>query len=166
MTYGQMDSNLGSMSTYMRTDGFPNDVLNNINPLTLIVFIPLVDKFLYPGLRKIGFKMRPITRITIGFWIGAVAMAYCAIIQHLLYQAGPYYDKIDEGQKNDFSIFWQIPAYVLIGFSEIFASITGLEYAYLKAPSSMKSIGMPEFQVELNNSVEYCSFHICVGGRF
>ena len=81
MTYGQMDANLGSMSTYMRTDGFPNDVLSNINPLTLIIFIPIVDKFLYPNLRKIGFKMRPITRITIGFWIGAVAMAYCAIIQ-------------------------------------------------------------------------------------
>lgn len=81
MTYGQMDANLGSMSTYMRTDGFPNDVLSNINPLTLIVFIPIVDKFLYPWLRKIGFKMRPITRITIGFWIGVVAMAYCAVIQ-------------------------------------------------------------------------------------
>jgi len=143
MTYGQMDSNLGSMSTYMRTDGFPNDILININPLTLIVFIPIVDKFLYPGLRRIGFKMRPVTRITIGFFMGAVSMAYCAIIQHYLYQAGPYYDKIDEGQKNDFSIFWQIPAYVLIGISEIFASITGLEYAYLKAPSSMKSVGNP-----------------------
>jgi proton-dependent oligopeptide transporter, POT family len=81
MTYGQMDASLGSMSTYMRTDGFPNDLLNNFNPLTLIVCIPLVDRFLYPGLRKIGFKMRPITRITIGFWIGVLAMAYCAIIQ-------------------------------------------------------------------------------------
>jgi dipeptide/tripeptide permease len=76
-----MDASLGSMSTYMRTDGFPNDLLQNVNPLTLIIFIPLVDKLLYPGLRKIGFKMLPITRITIGFWFGVLAMAYCAIIQ-------------------------------------------------------------------------------------
>ena len=81
MTYDQMDSTLGSMSTYMRNDGFPNDLLSNINPITLVIFIPIIDNFLYPGLRKIGFKMRPITRITIGFWLGVVSMAYCAIIQ-------------------------------------------------------------------------------------
>jgi proton-dependent oligopeptide transporter, POT family len=81
MTYGQMDANLGSMSTYMRTDGFPNDLLSNINPLTLIILIPIMDRFVYPGLRKIGIKMLPITRITLGFFVGALAMAYCAIIQ-------------------------------------------------------------------------------------
>jgi len=48
---------------------------------------------------------------------------------------------IGEGQKNDFSLFWQIPAFILIGLSEIFTSITGLEYAYTKAPASMKSLG-------------------------
>jgi proton-dependent oligopeptide transporter, POT family len=153
MTYDQMDSSLGAMSTYMRNDGFPNDLLANINPLTLIIFIPLVDYFLYPNLRKIGFKMRPVTRITVGFCIGVIAMAYCAIIQvktiqnltnfkHFLYKSPPFYEKVDEGEKNEFSLYWQIPAFVLIGLSEIFSSITGLEYAYTKAPSSMKSLGM------------------------
>jgi POT family proton-dependent oligopeptide transporter len=78
-----MDANLGSMSTYMRTDGFPNDLLSNINPLTLIILIPIMDRFVYPGLRKIGIKMLPITRITLGFFVGSLAMAYCAIIQVL-----------------------------------------------------------------------------------
>jgi POT family proton-dependent oligopeptide transporter len=35
--------------------------------------------------------------------------------------------------------------YILIAFSKIFASITGLEYAFTKAPQNMKSLVMAVF---------------------
>ncbi len=153
--YGQMVNNFISQGGTMQTHGIPNDIMQNINPITLIIFIPICDKLVYPGLRKIGIKFKPITRITWGFLLAAASMGYAAIVQKLVYNAGPCYDHprdcpagmLEDGSTlpNEIHIAIQTPAYVLIGLSEVFASITGLEYAYTKAPASMKSFIMSMF---------------------
>jgi len=79
--YGQITSNLISQAAQMTTNGVPNDFLQNIDPITLIVFIPIMDQVVYPTLRKLGIHFRPISRITLGFLFGAAAMAYSAGIQ-------------------------------------------------------------------------------------
>ncbi|OLL27017.1 putative peptide transporter ptr2 [Neolecta irregularis DAH-3] len=142
----QMTNNLISQAAQMYTGNVPNDLLQNFNPIALIILIPLFDWFVYPGLRKIGIRMLPVTRITLGFFIAAVAMAYAAITQHLIYSTGPCFANITQlCPSNNINVWIQAPSYVLIALSEIFAAITGLEYAYTKAPSSMKSLVMGMF---------------------
>ena len=43
---------------------------------------------------------------------------------------------------SDLNVWIQTGSYVLIAFSEILASITGLEYAFTKAPKNMRSLVM------------------------
>ncbi|KAI8084228.1 POT family-domain-containing protein [Gilbertella persicaria] len=136
LCYSQMTNNLVSQASTMWTGNVPNDIMQNIDPLVLIITIPLMDRIVYPGLRRVGIPMRPIFRISLGFLFASVAMAYTAGIQQRIY---------DNTSEYPISAGYQIPSYVFIAFSEIFASITGLEYAYKKAPQSMKSIVMALF---------------------
>ena len=43
------------------------------------------------------------------------------------------------------NVWIQSGSYILIALSEIFASITGLEYAFTKAPKNMRSLVMGMF---------------------
>jgi len=147
VVYGNFSNNFVTQAGQMRGHGIPNDLMQNFDPIAIIVFLPIVDQWLMPTLRKHKIPFPPINRIVAGFWIGSMAMVYACIIQYYIYKAGPCYGQplcdadmvggVHQG--NNIHIAAQTGAYVLIGVSEIFASVTGLEYAYTKAPPSMKS---------------------------
>ena len=48
LAYGQMNSNLTSQAATMTTNGIPNDVLSNLDPFALIIFIQICDLFVSP----------------------------------------------------------------------------------------------------------------------
>ena len=89
LAYNQIINNLTSQAATMVTNGIPNDVINNLDPLALLIFIPIFDLFLYPGLRRIGIKFTPIKRITAGFLTGSASMIWAAVVQHYIYKVGP-----------------------------------------------------------------------------
>ena len=80
----------------MVTNGVPNDVINNLDPLALIIFIPIFDLFLYPGLRRIGINPTPVKKITGGFIIGSLAMVWATVVQHYIYQVclGTFFNSV------------------------------------------------------------------------
>lgn len=129
----------------MRLGGVPNDILNNLNPLALIIFIPIMDRLIYPGLRRMGFNFTPLKRITAGFFVAGCSMIAAAVTQYYIYKMGPCGNQANyclevKGKHTDISVWVQALIYVLGGISEIFASITSLEYAFTKAPRNMRSL--------------------------
>lgn len=136
----------------MSTHGLPNDVLSNLNPFALLILIPFCDLLIYPALRRAGIRFSPIKKITCGFFAGAAAMCWAAVVQHYIYkthpcgkQAATCVDAEGKSLVSPLNVWIQTGSYVLIALSEVFASITGLEYAFTKAPKNMRSLVMSLF---------------------
>lgn len=101
----------------------------------------------YPLLRKWRVRTGPIRRMTAGFLAGTLAIAWAAIVQKIVYSAGPCYDaplaceaSEDGTVPNRVHVMLQFPSYVLFALSETLFAITAAEYAYTKAPARMKSV--------------------------
>jgi dipeptide/tripeptide permease len=154
--FSQMMNNFISQAGQMELHGLPNDILPNLDPITIILLIPLMDRLIYPFIRsRLHLAFTPITRISLGFLTAALAMLYAGILQSVIYAAPPCYSspsKCEAGlisagkyKPNQIHVAWQAPSYVLVALSEMLASVTGLELAYAKAPENMKSFIMSLF---------------------
>jgi POT family proton-dependent oligopeptide transporter len=143
----QVFNNLVSQAGQMETHGLPNDIFPNLNPIAVLVLLPIVQQWLYPTLRKAGIRFPPVNRMAVGFVIEAVAMAYCAGVQQIIYSRGPCYnhalecDASNGGEiPNRINVWIQAPVLIIDGLAEVFFDLASQEYAYNKAPDNMKSI--------------------------
>ncbi|PVU94314.1 hypothetical protein BB559_003028 [Furculomyces boomerangus] len=142
--YGNMSDNFINQGLQMkRPSWIQSSQLNAIHCLVVIVFIPVLDVFFFPVMARFNISMGPIKRILIGFIILVLTFIYVTVLQKFIYNTPPYYDftgpDITVGSHNDISIWWQLPVYITISFAEIFASVTGIEYAFSQAPPELKS---------------------------
>ncbi len=101
--------------------------IQTVNPIFLLLFIPIFTYGIYPLFENIGIKTTPLRRIGAGLVFTALSFVVIALIQ----------TSIDNGGQP--SVWWQILAYAILSAGEVLVSITGLEYAYTQAPKSMKS---------------------------
>lgn len=146
LAYNQMTGNLVSQASTMTLGATPNDIVAKLNPIFIIITIPIMDFVVYPLIRKAGINFTPIKKITAGFIVSALAMVSACVIQAYIYKMSKCGDDINaltKAGRTDcaapFSVWIQVFPYGLIGISEVLASITRLEYAYTKAPANMRS---------------------------
>ncbi|WP_456374756.1 POT family MFS transporter [Thiolapillus sp.] len=108
-----------------------------VNPLLIIVLIPLFSYVIYPLLGKI-IKLTPMRKVAMGFGLAAAAFAISSLAQ----------ERIDAGAMP--SVSWQLLAYLVLTCGEVMVSITALEYSYTQAPRAMKSFIMALFMLSVS----------------
>lgn len=97
-----------------------------LNPLLVLILIPLNNALLFPLLRRFGIEPTALRRMGAGIALAALAWVAAGMLQLAL----------DGGDA--ISIAWQVLPYALLTLGEVLVSATGLEFAYSQAPPSMK----------------------------
>jgi POT family proton-dependent oligopeptide transporter len=148
LAYNQMTGNLTSQAATMELHGVPNDLIQNLNPISIVIMIPIMDYVVYPGFRKMGFNFTPIKRMCTGFFFGSASMIAACVTQWYIYRLAPCgnhagdSDCIEENGPAPINVWVQVLPYIFIGISEIFTNVTSYEYAFSKAPTNMRSLVM------------------------
>lgn len=122
--------------------------------VAVVIFLPFLEHVVNPFLRKTKTAFPPVNPMTVGFIVEAIAMAYVAGIQKLIYSRGPCFSRprhceasLNGRLPNHVHVLIQIPVNVLEGIGETFSNPAGYEYAYTMAPVSMKSLVQAFFQL-------------------
>lgn len=146
LCYEQNQTNLISQAGQMITYGIPNDAVSSLNPICVLVVVPLFERCVYPYMHRVNLDPRPTVRMTLGFALIAVSMAVAAGVQKVVYNAPPCYNMPLEclasasgSIPNQASFLLQIPVHVIGAVGEVLWSVSGSEYAYNKAAPHMKS---------------------------
>ncbi|KAJ6488431.1 peptide/h+ symporter protein [Mycena vulgaris] len=176
LCYSQIDGNLGTVAAGMTLNGTPNDLIKNLDPISIVLMIPVFERVIYPSLRKFGINFSPIKRITAGFLIAALAMVYSAVLEKYLYDLSPCNNHQPSactsanGEPNAAPLnVWIVAGpYILVAISEIFASISSLQYAYTKAPQRMKSVvaAFSALQTALASALNFALTSVNVEQKF
>ena len=130
MLYDQQGSVWTLQATRMNLHGLQPEQLQFLNPLEIMIFVPLFDRSIYPWLERQGFNIQPLRRMEYGMMLAAVSFAMSTLLEHrILSQA-----------TMSVSVIWQVPQITVLTVAEILLNVTGLEFAYSQAPANMQAL--------------------------
>jgi POT family proton-dependent oligopeptide transporter len=105
---------------------FQSSQMQALNPLLVMLLIPLNNLVVYPAMRRFGIEPTALRRMTAGIAFSGVAWVIVGGMQLVLDGGHP------------FTIAWQVLPYAFLTLGEVLVSATGLEFAYSQAPQAMK----------------------------
>jgi len=113
----------------MDTWFFKADQMNFWNPVLIIFLIPLFNIVVYPLWRYWQPSLHPLQKITVGMIFTFMSFMFTGFLQLSV-----------DAEPGKVSVFWQLPQYIFITIGEILVTITMMEFLYLQAPPTMKTI--------------------------
>ncbi|KAL3455358.1 POT family-domain-containing protein [Aspergillus heterothallicus] len=160
------DNGLGQaasfLSTMLKTDGVPNDVISNFNPFAIILFSLVLNNLFYPALRRYQIHYGPVARMTTGLFLSSVAGVGYTVLNYYAYKLGPcgkYGSSETCVDENGISlvapitVWWIGLPYAIGGLSELFINVPAYHIAYSRAPPNMR--GLVSAINLLNTAVAY-----------
>lgn len=141
---GGIGTIITSLAGSMTTEGVPNDLFFNFNPLTIIVEMPLLNYIILPFFRKHHINFSPVYRITLGFILAATSQVAGAVIQYQVYETSPcgyYATNCDAGVSP--LTAWKVSSLYILGAAGGGLAVTSAyEISYTRSPPQMKGLVM------------------------
>jgi len=132
--------------------------LNLFDCVVILALIPVFDSWVYPAFERHGLKLTPLKKIGAGFVFCVLSMLVAALVEverrnapllvkEIVNGTESYYESNCDDTSSStktymsaFSVWYQIPQYLLIGIAEILTAITTYDLFYSQVPSTMRSV--------------------------
>jgi len=147
---GGLGAAADALSVMLTTNGVPNDLLNNLNPLIIIFAVPVFNYGLYPFLRKNKIHFGPIARIFTGLLLCSIFSAGWPVITYYAYKTSPCGDHASsltcfdpatqENLVSPITIWVTAVPTLLTAVCEILVNVTAYGLAYSRAPKNMRGL--------------------------
>jgi solute carrier family 15 (peptide/histidine transporter), member 3/4 len=121
------------LSSYFFGVPMTPSLMQNVDPISVIVFSLIVEYFLYNKLRERDMMPSVLVRFFVGCCMGTISVL-CAMGLERAIMNSP-------DPENTISIWWQVPQFCFIAIGEIFLISTSYEVAFTYSPESMKAVG-------------------------
>lgn len=133
IAYSQMPTTFIVQGTVMsKAFGFIDAAtINGLDCMSVLFFGYVTGNKIYPALARRGIKLSTTYKFAIGSMLGALAISWSLVVEHMIHRAY-------ERDGSQICVAWQAPAYILIGFGEVWAVSAAYEVAYSASPPDKK----------------------------
>lgn len=151
MIYTQLYSTFILQGLHLKADYggiiFPAAWPSLFEIVILLILVPIMERGVYPGLAKCGVTVPMLWKVVIGMLLAAGSAVMAGHVEREMtssFSDAGSVNRTTSGETypvvRDYPIWWQIPQYTLMGMSEVFTSIPGLQMVLSMCPSTPQSV--------------------------